>query len=265
MNRDINEGQLPGGGDEELVAAFMGEFYLPLTAESEAEDFLQATDDVAATLGRVIAEPQFDFVMALAERVIMVEAKSTPAASDDLQSLSDGSARIRGAHSAELTADARAEAVAIRTAAETTAKEIVASANALAGRIVTAAEDQAAALITSAQAEADHITTVAIEKRANIIAEGERELAALRSRRESINAQLTSVREMLATLTGASVAAAQADETHGEEAEAAQQVDGPVKIPQQDGGVSVSVRGDNHFEIPQQSDNWAAGSRRPRH
>lgn len=41
-----------------------------------------------------------------------------------------------------------------------------------------------------------------------IRSESERELAALTNRRDSINAQLTNVREMLATLTGAAVAAA---------------------------------------------------------
>ncbi|PBO23293.1 hypothetical protein CLM85_16800, partial [Streptomyces albidoflavus] len=40
-----------------------------------------------------------------------------------------------------------------------------------------------------------------------IRSESERELAALTNRRDSINAQLTNVREMLATLTGAAVAA----------------------------------------------------------
>ncbi len=40
-----------------------------------------------------------------------------------------------------------------------------------------------------------------------IRSESERELAALTNRRDSINAQLTNVREMLASLTGAAVAA----------------------------------------------------------
>ncbi|MEV6184324.1 cellulose-binding protein, partial [Streptomyces sp. NPDC052015] len=46
--------------------------------------------------------------------------------------------------------------------------------------------------------------------------ESERELAALTNRRDSINAQLTNVREMLATLTGAAVAAAGTPSTDDE-------------------------------------------------
>ncbi|MGW5235128.1 cellulose-binding protein, partial [Streptomyces nodosus] len=61
-----------------------------------------------------------------------------------------------------------------------------------------------------AQRQAEDIVADANAKADRIRSESERELAALTNRRDSINAQLTNVREMLATLTGAAVAAASA-------------------------------------------------------
>ena len=60
----------------------------------------------------------------------------------------------------------------------------------------------------TAQRQAEDIVADANAKADRIRSESERELAALTNRRDSINAQLTNVREMLATLTGAAVAAA---------------------------------------------------------
>ncbi|MET0525252.1 MAG: hypothetical protein ABWZ91_10635 [Nocardioides sp.] len=65
------------------------------------------------------------------------------------------------------------------------------SAEAEARRVVLEAEERAANLVRDARAAADRVRT-----------ESERELAAATQRRDSINAQLTNVRQMLATLTG---------------------------------------------------------------
>ena len=65
------------------------------------------------------------------------------------------------------------------------------AAEAEARRVVTDAEERAAAVIQEARATADRIR-----------AESDRELAAASQRRDSINAQLTNVRQMLATLSG---------------------------------------------------------------
>jgi hypothetical protein len=64
-------------------------------------------------------------------------------------------------------------------------------AEAEARRVVLEAEERAANLIREARTAADRVRT-----------ESERELAAATQRRDSINAQLTNVRQMLATLTG---------------------------------------------------------------
>lgn len=84
-------------------------------------------------------------------------------------------------------------------------------------RLVEEAEQHAAALVEDAKASADRIR-----------ADSERELAAASQRRDAINAQLSNVRQMLATLTGG-VAAGQltaaeptgdVDGGHGDEGEA---------------------------------------------
>jgi vacuolar-type H+-ATPase subunit H len=62
--------------------------------------------------------------------------------------------------------------------------------------------------VETAQRQSEDIVADANAKADRIRSESERELAALTNRRDSINAQLTNVREMLATLTGAAVAAA---------------------------------------------------------
>ena len=58
-------------------------------------------------------------------------------------------------------------------------------------RVVAEAEERASAVVREARATADRIR-----------AESDRELAAVSQRRDSINAQLTNVRQMLATLSG---------------------------------------------------------------
>ena len=72
----------------------------------------------------------------------------------------------------------------------------------------TDAERRARQTIETAQRQADDIVADARAKTDRIRSESERELAALTHRRDSINAQLHNVREMLATLTGGGAALA---------------------------------------------------------
>jgi hypothetical protein len=65
-----------------------------------------------------------------------------------------------------------------------------------------AAERRARQIVATAQTEADKIISDARVQAEHIRSEAERELAALMQRRDSINAQLHNVRELLATLTG---------------------------------------------------------------
>jgi len=67
-------------------------------------------------------------------------------------------------------------------------------------RLVEEAEQQATTLVEEAKTTADRVR-----------ADSERELAAASQRRDSINAQLANVRQMLATLTGAGVTGARAE------------------------------------------------------
>src|SRR5262245_30408518 len=69
------------------------------------------------------------------------------------------------------------------------------------------AERRSRQMLETAQREAEDIVADARAKAERSRLEAERELAALTHRRDSINAQLSNVREMLATLTGAAVPA----------------------------------------------------------
>lgn len=69
------------------------------------------------------------------------------------------------------------------------------------------AERRSRQMLETAQREAEDIVAEARAKAERSRLEAERELAALTHRRDSINAQLSNVREMLATLTGAAVPA----------------------------------------------------------
>jgi cell division septum initiation protein DivIVA len=70
------------------------------------------------------------------------------------------------------------------------------------------AERRSRQLLETAQRQAEDITTEARAKTERARREAGRELATLTHRRDSINAQLSNVREMLATLTGAAVSGA---------------------------------------------------------
>jgi len=95
---------------------------------------------------------------------------------------------------AERTAAAEAQLTATEEAAlraRSQSEREAAEAAARARRMVEDAQDEADQLVADARARADRIR-----------AESERELSAASQRRDSINAQLTNVRQMLATLTG---------------------------------------------------------------
>ncbi|GAA2799521.1 hypothetical protein GCM10010505_28080 [Kitasatospora aburaviensis] len=76
-------------------------------------------------------------------------------------------------------------------------------------KLRTDAERRARQTVETAQRQSEDIVADANAKADRVRSESERELAALTNRRDSLNAQLNNVREMLATLTGAAVAAAE--------------------------------------------------------
>jgi hypothetical protein len=70
------------------------------------------------------------------------------------------------------------------------------------------ADRRAAQILESARRESEAMISEATAKAARARSEVERELANLIRRRDSVQAQLQNVREMLATMTGASASAA---------------------------------------------------------
>jgi hypothetical protein len=80
--------------------------------------------------------------------------------------------------------------------------------------------------VADARRQADEIVSAAEQRAARIRAESERELAAATQRRDSINSQLTNVRQMLATLSGTAPAAFAALEPGDEAAGGAEQAAG---------------------------------------
>ncbi|GAA4899069.1 cellulose-binding protein [Tessaracoccus lubricantis] len=75
-------------------------------------------------------------------------------------------------------------------------------------RVISDANSQAEAIRTKAQAEADELIGEARTQAERIRRDSDRELAALTQRRDSITAQLSNVRQMLATLGGGAALAA---------------------------------------------------------
>lgn len=127
------------------------------------------------------AQAAADFETTLAQRRQRAEKEFTERTSVTEHQLSAASER----------ADAvRKEADTLHAEASTRAK-----------RLVEEAEQTASHLVADAKTRADRIRS-----------EYERELAAATARRDSINAQLTNVRQMLATLSGASPVAAEEPE-----------------------------------------------------
>ncbi|HEY2166807.1 MAG TPA: DivIVA domain-containing protein [Jatrophihabitantaceae bacterium] len=101
------------------------------------------------------------------------------------------------------------------------AQEQVTGSRAEADRIMADANRKSARLTAESEAKAEQIVADAVARADRIRAESEREVAAATQRRDSINAQLTNVRQMLATLSGTSAAAIGADfDDHDEPANA---------------------------------------------
>ena len=69
------------------------------------------------------------------------------------------------------------------------------------------ASRKAARVTAESESKAEQIVADAVARADRIRAESEREVAAATQRRDSINAQLTNVRQMLATLSGTTAAA----------------------------------------------------------
>ena len=91
-------------------------------------------------------------------------------------------------------------------------------AEARVARMLADAEERATAMVAEARATADRVR-----------AESERELAAAGQRRDSINAQLSNVRQMLATLSGTGVPGVAMAPAPEAEPEAAPAVEPPVE------------------------------------
>ncbi len=72
-------------------------------------------------------------------------------------------------------------------------------------------QPQVRSVTAESEAKAEQIVADAVARADRIRAESEREVAAATQRRDSINAQLSNVRQMLATLSGTSAAAIGAD------------------------------------------------------
>ena len=102
---------------------------------------------------------------------------------------------------AERDFTSRMEAVASQLAANEQRSEAVGVEVA---EMRSASERKSAQVSEAARAQADDLVRDATARAARIRSEAERELASMVQRRDSINLQLTNVRQMLATLTGSS-------------------------------------------------------------
>ena len=101
-------------------------------------------------------------------------------------------------------------------------------------RAHTTAQQESAQLLESARAEAAQLVAAAREQAERIRRDSERELAAATARRDSITAQLSNVRQMLATLGGAAMVDGLDDaEQPGAEATPPAEVDQTVSVEQQ--------------------------------
>jgi len=85
-------------------------------------------------------------------------------------------------------------------------ERLVAQARDRADAADAAAADRAEEVLANARREADELVVHARDRAAAVRAESDRELAAATERRDSINAQLANVRQMLTTLAGGSSA-----------------------------------------------------------
>ena len=116
--------------------------------------------------------------------------------------------------------------------------------------LVEAARQEAARLVSDAKATAERIRT-----------DSERELAAASQRRDSINAQLSNVRQMLATLTGTAAMPLTAFGADEDDQEHAAPADGPADTDLADADDDVhSAQPDDGSEAEQTRDAHLAQS-----
>ncbi len=141
-------------------------------ADRDASARRQEAEAVYETQRAKAAAAAADFEMTLAQRRESAENEFTQQLSASHEQLATMEAQVE---------QARGEVDKQRADAEVQAR-----------RLLEDAEGRAAAMVAQAQAHADRIRT-----------ESERELTAATQRRDSINAQLSNVRQMLATLSGA--------------------------------------------------------------
>jgi hypothetical protein len=99
--------------------------------------------------------------------------------------------------------------------------------------------------VQEAEAKAQQIVNEAVARADRVRAESERELAAATQRRDSINAQLANVRQMLATLTGVAPTSMGGDEPHHS---GGSSVGVPVSVPGSDSGPSLDKQDEDGRE-----------------
>ena len=154
-------------------------------AKRESDDILDHADR-EATARREEAEAVYEHQ----------RARAAAAAADFEQTLAERRDKAAIEFAEQMAANEAATACAEerQSAIEAESERIRAAAEAQAASIVKAAQDEAAAAVSAARTQAEKIRR-----------ESDRELQAATSRRDAITAQLTNVRQMLATLGGTSI------------------------------------------------------------
>jgi hypothetical protein len=182
-------------------------------ADAEAK---KRIEDAKADADRIRDEAERDAAARRAEAEALYEsqkAKAAAAASDFETTLAQR--RELAEHDfTERTAAAEGELLAVQNHAEQLrleSEKLRADAERKSARHLEESERRAREIVAEAQARADKIS-----------AESARELAAATQRRDSINSQLTNVRQMLATLGGGGLPAALTEAQAGPEPTAAQ-------------------------------------------
>lgn len=152
-------------------------------AAKQQSDHLRAEADAEATARREEAEALYE-----AQR-----AQSAAAAADFEQTLAER--RTQAMNELNGSLEQKTMQVALAT-------EELTQARSEAERVTTTARDQAEQIVREAQTEASTLLADAKRRAEGIRQNSERELAAATARRDSITAQLSNVRQMLATLGG---------------------------------------------------------------
>jgi cell division septum initiation protein DivIVA len=121
------------------------------------------------------------------------------------------------------------------------AQERAAALSAESDKAHATAKAESSKLLESARAEAESLVAEARDKAERVRRDSERELTAATARRDSITAQLSNVRQMLATLGGASMVEGLVEEP---KPEAASQPPKDEKAPQDKGGKAQGEKAD---------------------